>query len=106
MLDVGLNPVSPAVSNQNPTSNIQHRFETLPNPPGSFSLIPPNFAKRPTFENCVRMRRELVLSCYLRRPIMHTDTLSMHNEFSMLSLPDLLLAREKNHVELMRRMHV
>jgi hypothetical protein len=32
--------------------------------------------------------------------------LSMHNEFSMLNLADLLLARERNHVELMRKDHV
>ncbi len=32
--------------------------------------------------------------------------LSLHNEYNMLSLPDLLLAREKNHVELMRKAHV
>lgn len=32
--------------------------------------------------------------------------LSMHNEFSMLNLADLLLARERNHVELMRKEHV
>jgi hypothetical protein len=30
----------------------------------------------------------------------------MHNEFNMLSLEDLLLARERNHVELMRRANV
>ncbi len=34
------------------------------------------------------------------------NPLSMHNEFNMLSLPDLLLAREKNHVELMRKENV
>ena len=32
--------------------------------------------------------------------------LDFHNEFNMLDLPDLLLARELNHVELMRRPNV
>lgn len=32
--------------------------------------------------------------------------LTLHNEFSMLNLADLLLARERNHVELMRKQHV
>src|SRR2546425_7874381 len=34
------------------------------------------------------------------------NPLSMHNEYSMLSLPDLLMAREKNHLELMRKQNV
>lgn len=34
------------------------------------------------------------------------NPLALHNDFNMLSLPDLLLAREKNHVELMRRENV
>lgn len=36
----------------------------------------------------------------------HGDVLSMHNEYSALNLADLLLARERNHVELMRKAHV
>ena len=32
--------------------------------------------------------------------------LSLHNEYSMLNLADLLLARERNHVELVRKAHV
>lgn len=32
--------------------------------------------------------------------------LTLHNEFSMLNLADLLLARERNHVELIRKKHV
>ena len=32
--------------------------------------------------------------------------LSLHNEYSMLNLADLLLARERNHVELVRKPHV
>ncbi len=32
--------------------------------------------------------------------------LALHNEFSMLNLADLLLARERNHVELIRKKHV
>src|SRR4029077_12921518 len=32
--------------------------------------------------------------------------LSLHNEFSMLDLTDLLLARDRNHIELMRNPHV
>ena len=32
--------------------------------------------------------------------------LTLHNEFSMLNLADLLLARERNHVELMRKENV
>jgi hypothetical protein len=35
-----------------------------------------------------------------------SDALSMHNEFSMLNLADLLAARERNHFELMRKPHV
>jgi len=35
-----------------------------------------------------------------------TDPLTLHRDFNMLSLVDLLLAREKNHVELMRRRNV
>ena len=34
------------------------------------------------------------------------EPLAMHNEYAMLSLSDLLLARERNHVELMRRSNV
>jgi hypothetical protein len=37
---------------------------------------------------------------------MTADVLSMHNQYNMLSVPDLLLAREKNHIELMRRQNV
>ncbi|HEX7795951.1 MAG TPA: hypothetical protein VF456_16435 [Vicinamibacterales bacterium] len=38
---------------------------------------------------------------------MDVDTvLSMHNQYSMLDLSDLLLARERNHVELMRKENV
>lgn len=32
--------------------------------------------------------------------------LTLHNEYSMLNLADLLLARERNHVELIRKQHV
>jgi hypothetical protein len=35
-----------------------------------------------------------------------TDPLSAHQDFSVLSLSDLLLARDKNHVDLMRRQNV
>jgi hypothetical protein len=31
---------------------------------------------------------------------------SMHNQYSMLDLSDLLLARERHHVELMRKQNV
>jgi len=34
------------------------------------------------------------------------DALSMHENYNMLALADLLLAREMNHVELMRKAHV
>src|SRR5579871_4874824 len=34
------------------------------------------------------------------------DVLSAHQDFSVLSLADLLLARDKNHVDLMRRQNV
>src|SRR5689334_7178835 len=34
------------------------------------------------------------------------DPLSAHQDFSHLSLADLLLARDKNHVELMRKKNV
>lgn len=43
---------------------------------------------------------------YAFRSMRADDALTMHKEYNMLSLPDLLLAREKNHVELMRKQHV
>ena len=34
------------------------------------------------------------------------DAISAHQDFSVLSLSDLLVARDKNHVDLMRRQNV
>ena len=38
--------------------------------------------------------------------VKNSDPLSTHQDFSVLSLSELLLARDKNHVDLMRRHNV